>query len=313
MNKSFYERAKELANNCIRVKDNHVYETLSKEFNIGVRVAGDRFKSLFGKSIRDYISEINTPTKEILRDAIIQCNNQEELLKYLNIHYDWIRGLYDKYFNVSTFRAAKLKLFNEMDYIEYNPSSVDNLSILISQHLGDGCIEINDRRSSLRIEHGSKQFDYLKLKVNLLKKAFPSLPGLEAIKKRISKNGYESFRWSCTLRNSYMNIIKNTSKEELIRQLSPLGWMLWYLDDGSLSISKNSSTLEIAIHEDSLRRVSVEELKTYGFTFHNYNNRISISSKLEIIKFLNCFVKPFIHLIPECMKYKCYYKDIVEY
>lgn len=308
MNKSFYERAKELADNCIEVKNNQICEILSKEFNIGVKVALDRFKSLFGKSVKDYIFELNTPTKEELRDAIIKCNNQEELLKCLNIEYKWIKGLYDKYFNVSTFRAAKLKLYDEIDYVPYNPTPNDNLSILISQYLGDGCFEINNRRSSIRIEHGSKQFDYLKFKVNLLKKAFPQLPGLETIKKRVSKEGYESYRWGCTLRNTYMNIINSTSKESLVRQLTPLGWMLWYLDDGSLSLSKNSNTLEIAIYENSLREESIKELKTYGFIFHNYNKRICISDKLEIIKFINCFIKPFIHLIPECMMYKCIVK-----
>lgn len=71
-----------------------------------------------------------------------------------------------------------------------------------------------------------------------------------------------------------MDIIKNNSKEDLVKQLTPLGWMLWYLDDGSLSLSKNSNTLEIAIHENSLREASINELKTYGFTFHNYKNRL---------------------------------------
>jgi len=42
MNKSFYERAKELAESCNRVKDNGVYETLAKEFHIGLRNAGDK-------------------------------------------------------------------------------------------------------------------------------------------------------------------------------------------------------------------------------------------------------------------------------
>ena len=57
-----------------------------------------------------------TPSKEVLRDAIIRCDTQEDLLKFLNIYYDWIKGLYDKYFKVSTFRAAKLKLFNECPF-----------------------------------------------------------------------------------------------------------------------------------------------------------------------------------------------------
>lgn len=308
MNKSFYERAKELAESCNRVKDNGVYETLAKEFHIGLRNAGDRFKSLFGKPVRDYIADINTPSKEVLRDAIIRCDTQEDLLKFLNIHYDWIKGLYDKYFKVSTFRAAKLKLFNEFDIIEYNPTIEDNLSILVSQKLGDGSFEFYDNRSSLKIEHGYKQYDYLKFKVNLLKKAFPTVAGLETISKRES-NGYISYSWrSNNLRNRYMDIIKENQDWNLIKRLTPFGWMLWYLDDGNLYLSDNSNQLSIAIHSVHTRLAAIEELKTYGFEFASYNESITISDKLTIIKFLNCFIKPFIHLIPKCMKYKCIVK-----
>lgn len=308
MNKSFYERAKELAENCKRVKNNRVYEILAEEFHISIRSAGDRFKSIFGKPIRDYIVDINTPTKELLRDAIVRCDTQEDLLKFLNIHYDWIKGLYDKYFKVSTFRAAKLKLFNEFDRIEYNPTIEDNLSILISQKLGDGSYEFYDGRSSLKIEHGYKQYDYLKFKINLLKKAFPTISGLETIKKREYK-GYISYSWrSNNLRNRYMEIIQNFTGSDLIDRLTPFGWMLWYLDDGNLTISDNSNQLSFAIHEDIIRCKAIKELKTYGFNFANYNEQIVISDKFTIIKFLNCFIKPFIHLIPECMKYKCIVK-----
>lgn len=308
VNKSFYERAEELANLCKRVKDNKVYETLVDEFHISLRSAGDRFKSLFGKPVRDYIASINTPSKEVLRDAIIRCDTQEDLLKFLNVHYDWIKGLYDKYYNVSTFRAAKLKLHNEFDVIEYNPTIEDNLSILISQKLGDGSFEFYDSRSSLKIEHGYKQFDYLKFKVNLLKRAFPTIAGLETIRKR-ENNDYISYSWrSNNLRNRYMDIIKNSQSWELVRRLTPFGWMLWYLDDGNLYLSDSSNQLSIAIDCPCTKIAAVEELRTYGFEFANRTKCITISDKLVIIKFLNCFIKPFIHLIPECMKYKCIVK-----
>lgn len=130
MNKSFYERAKELANNCEKIENNQVYKTLSNEFKIEIKIVENRFKSLFGKSVEDYISETNIPSKEAMRDAIIQCDNQKELLNKLNTNSYWIKGLYDKYFGVSTFNSAKAKLFNEMDYVQYNPSPSDNLSIL---------------------------------------------------------------------------------------------------------------------------------------------------------------------------------------
>lgn len=307
-NIDFYNRAKELAEQCTRVKDNNVYETLAEEFNVSKRTAGDRFKSMFGKPVRDYIADFNTPSKEKLRDAIIRCDTQEELLKFLNINYDWIKGLYDKYFEVSTFTKAKLKLHNEFDVIPYNPSIEDNFSILISQRLGDGHFEFQDNRSGLKIEHGYKQYDYLKFKINLLKKGFPTIAGLENIRKREYKD-YTSYTWrSNNFHNKYMEQIKNLPKTDLISKLTPLGWLLWYLDDGSLRLSENSNRLDISIHENEVRLKAIEELKTYGLDFHNYNERICISDRFEIIKFLNCFVKPFMHLIPECMYYKCIIK-----
>lgn len=306
--KSFYERAKELAENCNAVKFNNVYETLAEEYNISKRSASDRFKSLFGKNVRDYITYINTPSKEVLRDAIIKCNSHKELLEMLNVKPYWMIGLYDKYFKVSTFKKAKIKLYNEVDIIPYNPTIEDNLSILISQRLGDGSFEFYDNRSSLQLEHGYKQYDYLKFKINLLKKAFPIIPGLEQIKKR-EYNGYTSYHWrSNNIRNRYMEIIKKTKKCDLIKRLTPFGWLLWYLDDGYMSVSKYSCKLSIAIHDKEVREAAIEELKTYGFNFFNYKESIDISDKLVIVKFVNCFIKPFMHLIPDCMKYKCVVK-----
>ena len=95
--KSFYERAEELAHNCIRVKNNNVCETLAQEYNINLRAAHDRFKSLFHLPIRDYITYINTPSKEVLRDAIIRNNSQEDLLKDLIFT---IAGLEDYMINI---------------------------------------------------------------------------------------------------------------------------------------------------------------------------------------------------------------------
>lgn len=302
--KSFYERARELAHNCKRVKHNNVCEILAQEYNIKLRTAHDRFKSLFHLPVRDYIAYINTPSKEVLRDAIIRNTSQEELLKDLNIHYSWIKGLYDKYFKVSTFNKAKQYLTNEVDVIPYNPTIEDNLSILISQYLGDGSYEFYDNRSSLRLEHSAEQFDYLKFKINLLKKAFPAIPGLETIRKR-DNEGYISYVWrSNNIRHRYMDIIKNNSKLDLLPHMTPFGWCLWYLDDGNLFISKKCSHLSYAISDPALQEVACHELLSYGFNFQIAKDQIVLSNKLEIIKFINSFIKPFQHLIPKCMNYK---------
>ena len=76
-------RAKELADSCRRVKNNNVYETLSKEFNISKRLAGDRFKSIFKMCVRDYISKNITPNKEFLIDCLIKSENFNEFYTHV--------------------------------------------------------------------------------------------------------------------------------------------------------------------------------------------------------------------------------------
>ena len=309
-NKSFYERAKELADACTVIKENGVYETLAKEYGIGLRTAGDRFKSLFGKCVRDYISEKNTPTRGQMIDAIIKCESSDEVKQYLGLSSYWMVGIYDKYFGVSTFAKSKVKLLAEKEVVPYNPTIEDNLSILLSQKLGDGSFETYDGRSSIKIEHSEKQYDYLKMKVNILCKAFPNIPtGIGNIRKRVQSNGYVSYVWrSNNFHCKAMDKAIEMPLADAVHSLTPFGWCLWYLDDGNLSLTYGIHHLSIAIHDEDVRNAAVEELKTYGFNFSAQKECIIISDYIAIAKFINCFVKPFMHLIPESMHYKCFIK-----
>lgn len=306
-NECFYQRAKELADECIQVKGNNVYETLAKEYGIGIRNAGERFKSLFGVCIRDYITNNIIPTKENMRDAIIRSNSHEEMISLLNLkNRDLLKGLYDKYFGYSTYFSCKMHLLNEKDIVPYNPTIADNNAILISQRLGDGGFEFYEGRSCLKLEHGEKQFDYLKWKINLLIKAFPNIAGLENIRPRTqTKNGKEllSYVWrSNTLRNKYMEHIKETPDHLLVSELTPLGWLLYYLDDGY--ISSNPLRIAICSRNELLKENLIKELKTYGISANVRDKEIYIASVEECIKFIHTFCLPFKHVIPECMQYK---------
>lgn len=310
VNKSFYERAKELADNCIAIKENGVYETLATEYGISLRAAGDRFKSLFGKCVRDYISERNTPTREQMVDAIIKCNSSDEVKEYFGKSPYWLIGIYDKYFGVSTFSKAKVKLLTEHEVVPYNPTVEDNLSILLSQRLGDGSFETQDLRSSIKIEHGEKQYEYLKFKVNILCKAFPTIDhGIGHIRKRVQSNGYVSYVWRTNnIRCKAMGQAISMTLPEAVHSLTPFGWLLWYLDDGNIYEVPGVHHLSIAIHDKDVRDAAIDELRTYGFNFSSQSECIIISDHVAIAKFINCFVRPFIHLIPECMLYKCVVK-----
>lgn len=314
INKDFYTRAKELADKCQRVKGNKVYETLALEFNIGKRAAGDRFKSIFRIPVGVYISKNITPTKIQMRDAIIRSETYAEMLKILNINSDLLKGLYDKYFGYSTFFKVKSSLLNEVDIVQFDPTIEDNLGILISQHLGDGYFEFYSNRDNLKIEHGSKQFCYLKFKVSLINTIFPLMPGLETIKKRETPT-FTSYYWrSHKIRSRYINIIKNTDKKDLVSKLTPFGWFLYFLDDGYLGnhyLKKYNSwntTISISSVDNDILLAIKQEMATYGITFGISRYEAYTNKKSECIKFMQNFVYPFQHLIPECMKYKSYIK-----
>ncbi|MFA5395494.1 MAG: hypothetical protein WC346_05675 [Methanogenium sp.] len=302
INKDFYTRAKELADSCNRVKGNKVYETLAKEFHIRKRNARDRFKSLFGKCVRDYISNNIIPTREQMRDAIIKSSTHDEMCNILNVNRDLLKGLYDKYFGYSTYFKCKICLLNEIDVIQYNPTIEDNYSLFISQWLGDGYFDFTNNRSCLSLEHCEKQFDYLKFKISLFKKAFPNLPGFESITPRKDIN---SFRWrSNNMYNSYMTKIQTITLEEALTKLTPFGWCLYYLDDGYLC----NSGLGISTTNKELQLLIQKELSSYGIKSNISSKAVTIQSKEEIIKFLNNFIKPYLHIIPKCMHYKSYIK-----
>lgn len=316
--KTFMVRAKELADSCRRVKNNNVYETLSKEFNISKRLAGDRFKSIFKMCVRDYISKNITPNKEFLIDCLIKSENFNEFYKLTD--FNNTKELYlllEKYFNQSNYFKIKTNLIAKIPIHNYFVNREDNESILLSQYFGDGHIE---RFNSFKIEHCENQYEYLKFKIGLLNKAFPMTNGIEGIKPRtfiLSKNNKEyksySYRTNGCLGKQILKIL-NRSLSENVKNITPFGICLYYLDDGYLTYNANFNTIELGISSknDELRLELIKYFKTFGFQFNNSNkSAITLQSKIAIIKFINEFIIPFDYLLPECIKYKYNYKDIV--
>lgn len=310
--KTFKERAIELANDCKRVKGNNVYETLAKEFNIGKRTAGDRFKSLFGRSVRSFITDNITPSKELLTDCIIKADTYEEMYKLSGFNnIGGLGKLMHKYYGKSNFFKVKIGLESKIPCHKYSALREDNESILISQFLGDGYFE---RDSCVAIEHGHKQYEYLKFKVSLLNKAFPMTNGLGAIKKRTHSDGYISYRYrSGQVLGKQIFKITHRSLKDNVFKLTPLGVCLYFLDDGWLSTSVRYNTIELgfgSVNED-LRAYLISYFKTFGYNFSEGVNQIQLRSRKWIIRFLKDFIEPYIEIIPKCLHYKFNYKDIV--
>lgn len=315
--KTFRERAEELALSCKRVKENNVYEVLAKEFGISKRTAGDRFKSLFRMPVRDFISKNLVPTKNEIIDHMIQSENWNDFHQKTRIgDTRKLASLLNQYFGRSNYFQIKNSLRARILVENYNPTREDNESILISQILGDGSIE---RDSCLKIEHGHKQYEYLKFKIGLLNTAFPQTNGLESIRKRIQTlpSGEEylsfSYRTGQVLGKQIMKL-RSCTLDELVNQITPFGISLYYLDDGYFSKSLKHDTWELGFSmiNSDLQDSLIKYFCSFGYEFSSNPKAITLRSKPIIIRFIKDFLEPYAHIIPECMHYKFELKDIVE-
>lgn len=297
-----YSTTQQLIEN--KVTKQELLDTISNTFNISCKEVHKRIKSMFGKSV----DELLTPTKEELTRAILQADSIDDLKSILKKQHGLGR-LYDKYFSVSTFSAARIVCEKYRELTPYNPTKEDNLSILISQAIGDGHLEYQgDRpRYSLAIMHGEKQFDYLIEKVKLINKAYPMTPALGTVKKYNHKQGHVYFCYRTNkMDNSDMRYVYGTSKAKLVEEITPLGMFLLYMDDGSLVQSGSSKKLKICNGFPDVRLALKKYLSSYGIETSIYDNDmvVCMSNVVDITKFLNNFVIPFKQYIPKCMEYK---------
>ena len=215
----------------------------------------------------------------------------------------------DREFGYSTYASAKANFIISKKVEAYNPCRDDNISILISQLLGDGSFD--EVRRSIRIVHGIKQWDYLKFKVGLINKAYPQSYPLSNIRKLTHTQGHKYVSWySGNFGESTFRKITSMTDEELVSNLTPLGWCLWFLDDGNLNYCESSGKhmyrLSIAISNEKLRKAAIHELNSVGFTPNESHCELYFSDRVQVAKFINTFVRPFDNIIPTCMKYKYY-------
>ena len=299
--KSFPDLAKELADK--ETRPGFIIRRLVEYFNITESEVNKRFKLYFNKTIAEYLDGISYPSRDEIENALLMAADVNDMKNILNMKNSnqW-KGLLDKEFGYSTFISAKSNFTLSKNIEQFNPNLSDNKAILISQYLGDGSFD--KVRNSLRIVHGIKQLDYLKFKVALLSKAFPSL--YTKITTHTHKQGhiYGSY-YSGQFSEKYTNIFYQ-NKASLVKYLSPLGWMLYFMDDGNYFYNTESkqSSLSIATIDKELQLEIQKVLLTYNIKANLSKNQISIQNKVDVVKFINSFIKPYSDIIPECMKYK---------
>jgi hypothetical protein len=288
---------------AIATKDVQFFGKLSEElrikYNVSKKTVHNRFHSMFGCSFRDYIDARILPSKEELTSIILNTSSSEECRLQTKLSHRKFVGLYDKLFGVSTYKEAKKRiLLDTPTPVRLSSLREDNLAILMSQYLGDGSY---DRlRHSLRIQHGEKQAEYLRWKVGLIIEGY-NLQTAE-ITERTHAQGHKYFDWYS---RKLGNVDFPEDKSEVPKLLTPLGWLLWYFDDGTYG-----QDISICTNLESVAKAAQIELKTYGIDARV--NKVSTANAylvtmcggINSIRFYKAFIEPFLNIIPNCMKYK---------
>lgn len=249
------------------------------------------------------LSEYFKATEAEIQTALIRAANVSEFWDILGTDRHSRPGFFDRELGVANFIQAKAHCLNKMKIPRINPCTADNEALVISQVLGDGSYD--KVRKSLRITHGIKQLEYLRWKVSMLKNAYPQIKGVENIRVLVHTQGHEYCAWySGKLPEHITNKLETFTRKELVNALTPLGMLWLFLDDGCL-FWKETKSITICqgvgktVHQDI-----AEYLSTYNIHSIAYDKVCQIAKQVEIVKFINTFVKPFIDIIPASMQYK---------
>lgn len=271
---------------------------LTEKYGVCEKTIYNRFFSVYNKKPKELILDEIFPSKEELTSIILNSSSSTEVQKQLNLSNRLFVGIYDKYFGVSTFKKAKETILATKLTTLFKPNIPDNRSIIYSQILGDGSYD--KKRHALIITHGEKQAEYLKWKVSLINAGYPQTKSV--VTKRIHKQGHTYFSYYTNLGN----IDIPAEEYECVKNLTNLGWLLWFLDDGSYC-----QNISISCKRDEKIKIeAIHELSTYGIKARYDETKLIMCGGSEDIKFFINFIKPFYNKIPICMKYKT--EDIVE-
>lgn len=274
-------------------------DILMKEYKVSEMQLVTRVRSIKQKSL----AEVFEPTNEEIQSALIRSADVDEFWQILGIDSHGRQGFFDKRLGVSNYRTAKATCLYKLKIPKILPCTADNESLIFSQVLGDGSYDKS--RKTLRIVHGIKQLDYLRTKVSMLCNAYPQLYGIEKISVHTHAQGHEYCAWySGRLPDHVTNKLESFDYLEMISNLTPLGMLWLYLDDGCL-FWKETKSITISLGKDiEKHKILAEYLSTYNIHAVPYDKTCTIAQKVEINKFLNTFVKPYIDIVPECLRYK---------
>lgn len=276
-----------------------VVPMLAKKYGVCEKTCYNRFKSWFKASPRDFLIEKITPTKEEIESAVLITHSVDEFNQLLSLPNTIRQGLFDRVFGVSSYTAVKeLILMSAPKKVRGCSFREDNISLLMSQYLGDGYYD--KKRHALRVCHGERQAEYLRWKVGLI------FEGYNKVSTEIGcvrhAQGHLYYHWYS---GKLGHVVFPEKPEEAVPLLTPVGWLLWYFDDGHIG-----QDLSICIKEEAVANRAKTELETYGITSrvnkvltaNAYN--LTMCGGQNTVRFYKEFIEPFLDIIPECMKYK---------
>lgn len=273
--------------------------TLMQEYKVSEMELVQRVRSLCQKPL----AEVFAPSDSEIQDCLIRAETSEEFRELLGADVHYMQGFFDKRLGVSNFKQAKSSCLYKMKVPGISPCTADNEALIFSQVLGDGSYDTI--RKSLRIQHGIKQLEYLRWKVSILQNAYPELSGVESIKCKVHSQGHEYADWySKKLPKHITDKLDAYSHKEMVNALTPLGMLWLFLDDGCL-FWKDTKSITICNGIDKYKHQNIADyIATYGIHSVVYDKTCTIAQQVEIVKFINTFVKPYINIIPPSMRYK---------
>lgn len=279
--------------------------------NVSEAAFRKRFRSYYHVSMSEYLYSVIMPTRQEMLIAVLKSGTVREFWEEVNLPRSHRTGIWDKYFQVSTFEKAKAKCLSETLTVKYDPSIDENLSLVCSQVLGDGSYD--KVRGSFRISHGINQLEYAVYKASLFNKAFPTTKPSGGTSVCTHTQGHKYSSWySGRLPSKICSFIENSTWEQMMDELTPFGILLYFLDDGYINLDLTQSgntyvSLFMPFTEQSVRHFQTI-LRTYNVNCTLSPGKNGFTLKIGDCKsaviFYKSFIEPFKEDIPECMHYK---------
>ena len=206
----------------------------------------------------------------------------------------------------------------------------DYRAAVIGMLLGDGCVFATKSKKECLfcMTHCPKQLEYMQFKSDVLL-LNPTVKMYFSSRKTVVANKTFFQYQAMSNSNRFFSFMKRIFYKpnkcisyKLLRNLTPFGIYLWYLDDGSLLVRKDLESdkikeYRIILYTSSFTLDEVKTIRSYFFDTYNISPNINKKEGHYVLYFNGAKTREFMKIIDpyydcvECMKYKFlkYYFD----